>query len=66
MAAAYPPDPPPTTTSSFSSIDADEYVHKAPRHLPKPSKEEEEDGIKDLWIKANWPFHFPVIAAMDG
>ena len=65
MAEMYPPDPPSTTKMSFSSADADEYVHKDPRHLPKPSKEEEV-GIKDLWIKANWPFHFPAIGAMAG
>ena len=33
-------------------------IHKAPRHLPKPLKEEEA-GIKTLWIKANWNFHHP-------
>ena len=66
MVETYPPDPPPTTTTPFSFPDADEYVRKAPRNLPKPLEEEEETGIKASWIKANWPFHFPAIAAMDG
>ena len=66
MVTTYPLDPPPTTTTSFSSADADEYVHKYPRHLPKPSEEEEEAGIRALWIKANWPFCFPTVATMDG
>ena len=66
MVATYPLGPLPTTTTSFSSADADEYVCIAPRHLPKPSEEEEEAGINALWIKANWPFHFPAIATMDG
>ena len=66
MVETYPLDPPLITTMSFSSIDASEYVRKAPKHLPKPSEEEEEAGIKALWIKANWPFHFPAIVAMDG
>ena len=47
MVEMYPPNPPPTTTTSFSSADADEYVRKVPRHIPKPS-EEEEASIKDL------------------
>ena len=60
MVETYPPDPPPTTTMSFYSVNADEYVCIAPKHLPKPSEEEEEAGIK-----GNWPFHFRTIASIS-